>query len=48
VDSDWSDKEGVTLGNAGDHEIKGNLTIGVSEYATVGGGDLDWGTWFGG
>ena len=48
VDSNRSDKEGVTLGGAGDREVEGNLTIGVCEYATIGGGDLDWETWFGG
>jgi len=48
VDSDWSDKESVTLGGAGDREVEGDLTIGVGEYATVGSGDLDWWTWFGG
>ena len=48
MDSNRSDKEGVALGGAGDREVEGDLTIEVSEDMTVGGGDLDWWTWFGG
>jgi len=47
VNPDRGDVKGVALRNAGNREVKSDLTIRMQENTAVGNGDLDWRTWFG-